>query len=165
MAMGAGSTAVGASCGAATLSRGVVSTTGASPSATMVVPSGATDSLATESPESTQSVETATVATSILVDQAEEGDEARHLTGGDCSFPPFLFFFALRWLFYVCDNVFEIESEISVSIDGYRRYIYHLERRDRREASVPKGGSEKASVRDKPHDSSGKGRFSPNYKL
>ena len=61
--------------------------------------------------------------------------------------------------------LFEIESEISVLIDGYRRYLYHLERRDRREASVPEGRSEKASVRDKPHDGLGKGRFSPNYKL
>ena len=63
------------------------------------------------------------------------------------------------------DNVFEIESEISVLIDGYRRYLYHLERRDRREASVPGGRSEKPPVRDKPHDGLGKGRFSPNYKL
>ncbi|XP_048544492.1 uncharacterized protein LOC125523729 [Triticum urartu] len=87
MAMGAGSTAVGASCGAATVSRGVVSTTSASPSATVVAFSGATDSLATKSPESTQSVETATVATTILMDQAEEGDEAWHLTGGSIYIP------------------------------------------------------------------------------
>ena len=49
----------------------------------MVASSGTTDSLATEPPESTQSMETATVASAILVDQTEEeGDEARHLTGG-----------------------------------------------------------------------------------
>uniref|UniRef100_M8C5D3 Uncharacterized protein n=1 Tax=Aegilops tauschii TaxID=37682 RepID=M8C5D3_AEGTA len=49
--------------------------------------------------------------------------------------------------------------------DVTMRYLYYLERRDRREASVPGGRSEKPSVRDKPHDGLGKGRFSPNYKL
>ena len=41
---------------------------------------------ATETPESTHSMVATTVSTTILADQAEEeGNEVRHLTGGECS--------------------------------------------------------------------------------
>lgn len=77
------STAVGAFGGAVAASRGVVTSTRASPSAMVAASSGATaeamDSLhpATEAPESTHSMVATTVATTILVDQAEkEGNEA-----------------------------------------------------------------------------------------
>ncbi|XP_037489055.1 uncharacterized protein LOC119367727 [Triticum dicoccoides] len=108
MAMGARSTAVGASCGAATLSRGVVSTRSGASVNVVVVSSGAVtttgamssgaatitasdataetaDGLhpATETMEATNAMVTTMVATTVLMDQAEEeGNKARHLTGG-----------------------------------------------------------------------------------
>ena len=151
-------TAVGASRSIWTVSRGVVSTaTGASSGAVVgsgaMVARGATSSGAAaepsdglhltmetaEAPDSMAAKGNEAVAATVLADQTEEGDEACHLTGGECilSSPFSLAFFCSRWLFYVCDNVFEIESEISVSIDGYMRYLYYLESRERREASVP----------------------------
>ncbi|XP_048540298.1 uncharacterized protein LOC125519591 [Triticum urartu] len=99
LATGAGSTAVGASRSTGTMSRGVVSTaTGASSGAVAArgdMSSGAaaepSDGLhpATETAEATNSMAmkgNEAVAATILADQTEEeGDEACHLTDGECS--------------------------------------------------------------------------------
>ena len=100
---GEGSTAGGASSGAvaarSTTSSGdaAESTDGLHPATETAV---ATNSMAAKGNEA--------VAATVLADQTEEeGDEACHLTGGECFLSsPFFVAFRSCWLFYVHDNVF-----------------------------------------------------------
>ena len=101
---------MGASGSTGTVSRGVVSTATGASSGTEAEPS---DGLhpATETAVATNSMAAKgneAVAATVLADQTEEeGDEACHLTGGECSLSsPFSVAFLLSLVVLRADNVF-----------------------------------------------------------